>query len=348
MNVLVDGEWTQDAYESTNEEGEFERSETSFRSYIEGVPPEVRGWGDPDAPAPFPAEADRYHLYVSRACPWAHRAALARRLTGLEDVVSLSVVEPERYDEGWEFSEDYPDPINGFDRLYETYAHADPDYTGRVTVPVLYDREEETIVNNESTEIMRMLDVGFDGLGNGVDLYPEGSRETVDDLIHEIYEPVNNGVYRAGFAESQAAYDEAVDDLFAALDRLEELLGERRYLAGETPTEADLALFPTLVRFDHVYHTTPATLTADYRGIDDPRPEAWRRLRDYDTLLDYTRDLYQTDGVAETVNMDHIVRHYASPGSPRLHTHDADDVDLGLDEPHGREQLSTASATGDD
>jgi putative glutathione S-transferase len=339
MNVLVDGEWTQDAYESTNEDGEFERSETSFRSYVEGVPPELRGWGDPDAPAPFPAEPDRYHLYVSRACPWAHRAALVRRLTGLEDVVSLSVVEPERYDEGWAFSDHHPDPINGFDRLYETYAHADPDYTGRVTVPVLYDRAEETIVNNESAEIMRLLDVGFHDLGNGVDLYPEGHRETVDDLIHEMYEPVNNGVYRAGFADSQAAYDEAVDDLFGALDRFEELLDERRYLAGEVPTEADLALFPTLVRFDHVYHTIPTTLAESGRGPEDSRPERWKRLRDYPNLLGYTREIYQMDGVAETVNMDHIVRHYASPGSPNLRTHAPEDVDLGLDEPHGRDSL---------
>ena len=348
MNMLVDGESTRGAHESTNEDGEFERSETAFRSYVEGVPPEVRGWGDPDAPASFPVEAGRYHLYISRACPWAHRTALVRRLKGLEDVVSLSLVEPERDDEGWEFSDEHPDPIEGFDRLHETYAHADPDYTGRVTVPVLYDREEETVVNNESAEIMRMLDVGFHGLGNGVDLYPEGLREAVDDLIDEMYDPVNNGVYRAGFADSQAAYDAAVDDLFAKLDHFEELLGERRYLAGDRLTEADLSLFPTLVRFDHVYHTILTTFAKSGRGPEDSRPEKWKRLRDYDNLLNYTRDIYQTDSVAETVNMDHIVRHYASPGSPNLDTHDPDDIDLGLTEPHRRAELSGSVTVGDD
>ena len=325
--MLVDGEWTTDAYESTNEDGEFERSTTSFRSYVEGVPPELRGWGDADAPAPFPAEPGRYHLYVSRACPWAHRAAMVRRLTGLEDVVSLSVVEPERYDEGWEFSEAHPDPVNGFDRLYETYAHAAPDYTGRVTVPVLYDRETETVVNNESAEIMRMLDVGFHDLGNGVDLYPEGLRETVDELIHEIYEPVNNGVYRAGFADTQSAYDEAVDDLFAALDRLESLLDERRYLAGEALTEADLALYPTLVRFDHVYHTH---FKCNRRAVHD-----------YPNLWNYTKELTGLPGVSETVNVDHITRHYyRSHGDVNPKRLVPTGPDIELDGPHDRDRLA--------
>ena len=327
MNMLVDGQWTRDAYESTNEDGEFERSETSFRSYVEGVPPEVRGWGDPDAPASFPVESDRYHLYISRACPWAHRTALVRQLAGLDDVISLSVVEPERYDEGWQFSDEYPDPINGFDRLYETYAHADPDYTGRVTVPVLYDRATETVVNNESAEIMRMLDVGFHSLGNGVDLYPEGVREEVDSLIDEMYEPVNNGVYRAGFADSQAAYDEAVDDLFATLDRFEDLLGEQRYLAGETLTEADLALFPTLVRFDHVYHTH---FKCNRRAIHE-----------YPNLWNYTKELFQLPGVAETVNTDHVTRHYyRSHGSvnPKRLVPTGPEIDFSA--PHDRDRLA--------
>ena len=327
MNMLVDGEWTRDAYESTNDDGEFERSETTFRSYVEGVSPDLRGWGDPDAPASFPAEAGRYHLYISRACPWAHRTALVRRLMGVEDVVSLSVVEPERYDEGWEFSEECPDPIHGFDRLYETYAHADPDYTGRVTVPVLYDPEEETVVNNESAEIMRMLDVGFHDLGNGVDLYPAGLRDEVDDLIDEMYEPVNNGVYRAGFADSQAAYDEAVDELFATLDRFEELLGERRYLAGDRLTEADLALFPTLVRFDHVYHTH---FKCNRRAVHE-----------YPNLWNYTKELYGLPGVAETVNLDHVTRHYyKSHGdvNPKRLVPTGPDIDFGA--PHNRDRLA--------
>jgi putative glutathione S-transferase len=344
MNLLVDGEWRTGVDEYTDDEGEFRRSTTTFRRYVEGVPPALRGWGDPDAPAPFPVEAGRYHVYISRACPWAHRVALARRLTGLTDAVSLSLVRPERYDEGWEFSAAHPDPLYGADYLREIYTRADPGYTGRVTVPVLWDRERETVVNNESAEIVRMLDVGFHDLGNGVDLYPEGYRDEVDRTIEAVYDPINNGVYRAGFAGSQAAYDAAVDDLFDALDRWESVLDGRRYLADDRLTEADLALFATLVRFDHVYHTIPTTFANDHRGVDDPRPEKWKRLRDYDNLYAYTRDIYQTDGVAETVNMDHIVRHYASPGSPELLTHDVDDVDLNLDAPHDRARIGNATA----
>ena len=330
MNMLVDGEWTRDAHESTNEDGEFERSETSFRSYVEGVPPEARCWVDPDAPASFPVEAGRYHLYISRACPWAHRTALVRQLKGLEDVISLSLVEPERYDEGWEFSDEYPDPIEGFDRLHETYAHADPDYTGRVTVPVLYDRETETVVNNESAEIMRMLDVGFHDLGNGVDLYPEGLREEVDDLLVEMYEPVNNGVYRAGFADSQADYDDAVAELFDALARWDDRLAEQRYAVGDRLTLADVFLFPTLYRFDAVYHT--------HFNCN------CRRLVDYDHLWPYARDVYATPGVAATCDMDHVTAHYY-----RSHEdlHPTGIVPVGPDvdwtAPQDRASLSTAA-----
>lgn len=326
MSSLVDGEWVGTDYE-TGEDGEFERRETTFHDRL-----------GPDGD--FPVESGRYHLYISRACPWAHRTAMTRALKGLDDAVSLSLVDPERYDDGWEFSEIYPDPLYSADYLRELYVRADPDYTGRVTVPVLWDRERETIVNNESAEIMRMLDVAGDELASrDVDLFPEGHRDDVDELIDDIYDPINNGVYRAGFAGSQEAYDEAVDELFDALDRYDDLLADRRYLAGDVLTEADLAMFATLVRFDHVYHTIPTTFAKDYRGVDDPRPEKWKRLRDYDNLLNYTRDIYQTDSIDRTVNMDHIVRHYASPGSPNLDTHDPDDIDLGLTEPHGRGNL---------
>ncbi|WP_134671562.1 glutathione S-transferase family protein [Halorussus marinus] len=289
MNMLVDGEWRTDAYESTNEDGEFDRQETSFRDWVET---------DPDAQ--FPAEAGRYHLYVSLACPWAHRTLLTRSLKGLEDAISVSVVDPFRENDGWEFSPDREgcteDHVHGSDYLREVYTAADPEFTGRVTVPVLWDRERETIVNNESEEIMRMLDTAFHGIGNGATLYPEGYREEIDATIEDIYEPINNGVYRAGFAGGQAAYDEAVTELFDALDRYDDLLEDRRYLCGPVVTEADVAMFTTLVRFDAVYHTHFKCNV--------------RRIADYENLGPYLRDLYQTPGVAETVNMDHITEHY--------------------------------------
>ena len=325
--MLVDGEWRTDAYQTTDDEGAFDRQETAFRSYVEGVGPDLRGWGDPDAPAEFPVEAERYHLYVSRACPWAHRAAMVRRLKGLEEAVSLSVVEPERYDDGWEFSEALPDPLYGADHLRELYTRADPSFTGRVTVPVLWDREREMIVNNESAEILRILDVGFDDLATrDVDLYPEGYRDEIDRTIEAIYEPINNGVYRAGFADSQAAYDEAVAELFDALDEWEARLDERRYLVGDRLTEADVAMFPTLVRFDHVYHTH---FKCNRRAIHE-----------YPNLWNYTKELYGLPGVAETVNLDHIVRHYyRSHGdvNPKRLVPTGPDVDLAAD--HDRDRL---------
>jgi putative glutathione S-transferase len=289
MNQFVDGEWRSE-YESTNEDGEFERQETSFRDRVRD---------DPDAE--FPVESGRYHLYVSYACPWAHRTLTVRALKGLEDAVSYDVVDPYRDEDGWQFTPGKdgctPDSVNGFDYLREAYRAADPNVTGRVTVPVLWDKREDTIVNNESAEIMRMLDVEFDRLAErDVDLYPEGLRSEVDRIVDAIYEPINNGVYRTGFADSQSAYDEAVADLFDALDHWDEVLAERRYLAGDRLTEADVAMFTTLVRFDEVYHTH---FMCNHRLI-----------REYDNLWPYLRELYQLPGVAETVNMDHITEHY--------------------------------------
>ncbi|MFB6108038.1 MAG: glutathione S-transferase family protein [Haloplanus sp.] len=314
MSRLVDGEWVADADLETDESGEFQREETTFRDRV-----------GPDAA--FPAEAGRYHLYISRACPWAHRTAMTRALKGLDDAISLSLVEPVRYDDGWEFSETYPDPLYGAEYLRDLYVRADDAYTGRVTVPVLWDRERETVVNNESAEIMRMLDVAFHDLGaNDVDLYPEGYRDEVDDLLDAIYEPINNGVYRAGFAESQDAYDGAVSDLFAALDRYDDRLADRRYLAGDRLTEADLAMFATLVRFDHVYHTH---FKCNRRAIHE-----------YDNLWGYTRDLYQTPGIARTVNLDHIVRHYYESHAdlnPKRLVPTGPDVDFTAD--HDRDRL---------
>mgnify|MGYP000064838300 FL=1 len=314
MNMLVDGEWRTDAYQATNEEGEFDRQETTFRDWIQD---------DPDAE--YPAESGRYHVYISRACPWAHRVAMVRRLLGLEDDVSLSIVEPVRYEDGWEFSEEYPDPVYGEDYLRDIYTRADPDYTGRVTVPVLWDRERETIVNNESREIMRMLDTELDG-ANGVDLWPEGYRDAVDQAIDEIYDPINNGVYRAGFADTQAAHEAAIKDLFDALDRWEAVLDEQRFLAGDVFTEADIAMFATLIRFDHVYHTH---FKCNRRAIHE-----------YPNLWNYTKEIYQFPGVAETVNLDHITRHYYMSHddvNPKRLVPSGPDIDFS--EPHDRDRL---------
>ncbi|MFD1597713.1 glutathione S-transferase family protein [Halobellus rarus] len=314
MNMLVDGEWRTDAYRTTNDEGEFDRQETSFRDWIQD---------DPEAE--FPAESGRYHVYISRACPWAHRVAMTRRLKGLEDDISLSIVEPVRYEDGWEFSEEYPDPLYGEEFLRDVYTRADSAFTGRVTVPVLWDREKETVVNNESREIMRMLDTEFGG-PNGVDLWPEGHREAVDRVIDDIYDPINNGVYRAGFADTQAAYENAVADVFEALDHWEDVLEEQRYLVGDVLTEADVAMFATLVRFDHVYHTH---FKCNRRAIHE-----------YPNLWNYTKELYQLPGVAETVNVDHITRHYyMSHGdvNPKRLVPTGPDIDFSA--PHNRDRL---------
>ena len=312
MNKLIDGEWRTDAYESTNEEGEFERQETTFRDRISE---------DPDAR--FQPESGRYHLYVSYACPWAHRTLLVRALKGLEDAITVDVVDPFRADDGWQFTPEKdgctPDTVNGADYLREVYVAADPDVTCRVTVPVLWDKQEGTIVNNESAEIIRMLDTEMDAVATrDVDLYPEGYRDEVDRIIEEIYEPINNGVYRAGFAKTQAAYDEAVDELFDALDHWDDVLADQRYLAGDRLTEADVCMFTTLVRFDQVYHTH---FMCNKQFIHQ-----------YDNIWPYLQDLYQTGrhdrregpqdgrtrskttraspGVADTVRMDHIKEHY--------------------------------------
>ncbi|WP_254273229.1 glutathione S-transferase family protein [Haloarcula marina] len=312
MNMLVDGEWRTDAYESTTEDGEFDRQDTTFRDSIED---------DPDAR--FKPEAGRYHLYVSYACPWAHRTLLVRALKGLDDAISVDVVDPFRAEDGWQFTPEKAgcteDSLYGAEYLRELYVKADPDATCRVTVPVLWDKQEETIVNNESEEILRMLDTEFDDVAeHDVDLYPEGYRDEVDRIIGDIYDPINNGVYRAGFAKSQNAYDEAVTELFDALDHWDDVLADQRYLAGDRLTEADICMFTTLVRFDQVYHTH---FMCNHQYI-----------REYDNLWPYLRDLYQTGvaersegapdertgsdptrespGVAETVNMDHIKEHY--------------------------------------
>ena len=275
--------------------GEFVRSESSFRNWVtpDGSPGPSGGGG-------FAAAADRYHLYVSHACPWAHRTMIFRALKGLEKIIPVSVVHPLMPAESWIF-DDYPgatpDHVNRSRYLHEVYRQADPGFSGLVTVPVLWDKQENTIVNNESSEIIRMLNSSFDEFAEAdVDFYPAALREEIDAINQPIYENVNNGVYRCGFATSQAAYDRAYDRLFETLDELESRLANNRYLVGDRLTEADWRLFTTLVRFDAVYYCHFKTNR--------------QRLVDYDNLWAYTRDLYQVTGVAQTVDMDHIKTHY--------------------------------------
>ncbi|MEM7249729.1 MAG: glutathione S-transferase family protein [Acidobacteriota bacterium] len=270
--------------------------ETDTRGAFQRQPSRFRAWVRADAGAEFPAEAGRYHLYVSLACPWAHRVIIARQLKGLEDVIGMTVVDPIRDSRGWAFT-DEPDTVNGFHFLSEAYLGSDPGFEGRVTVPVLWDRTTSRIVNNESADILRMLSSEFDAWGDAsVDLYPESLRADIDAINDRVYTTVNNGVYRAGFATTQEAHGEAVLTLFESLDWLESELSQRRYLVGDAPTEADWRLFTTLIRFDAVYH-------GHFKCN-------LRRLADYPALSRYLRRLYQYPGVAETVDFDHVKRHY--------------------------------------
>lgn len=287
MGLLVDGKWHDKWYDTDSTGGRFERSAAQFRNWIEA---------DPEAR--FPAESGRYHLYVSFACPWAHRTLIMRKLKGLEDHITVSVVEPLMLENGWEFG-DSPlhDPLYDHDYLYQLYLRADPQYSGRVTVPVLWDKKQHTIVSNESADIIRMLNSEFDALtGSTHDFYPAAQRDEIDAINATVYDHVNNGVYKCGFATQQDAYEEAFDALFAALDELEERLSQQRFLVGDRVTEADWRLFTTLVRFDAVY-------------VGHFKSNA-KRIVDYPQLWDYVKALYQVEGVAETVVMDHIKTHY--------------------------------------
>jgi putative glutathione S-transferase len=285
MGVMIDGAWHARWYDTGRTGGRFEREPTRFRQQITA-----------NGSSGFPAAAGRYHLYVSYACPWAHRTLIFRALKGLGAVIGVSVVEPLMLASGWELAPD-ADPVNGARYLYEIYRKADPTYSGRVTVPVLWDTVRGTIVNNESAEIIRMFNAAFDAVGaTGPDFYPAPLRDEIDRLNAWIYPAVNNGVYRAGFATTQAAYEEAFETLFAALDALEARLAGRCYLCGSAITEADWRLFTTLLRFDAVYH-------GHFKCNR-------RRITDYPHLWGYVRDLYQVPGVADTVRFDHIKTHY--------------------------------------
>jgi glutathionyl-hydroquinone reductase len=295
MGLLVDGVWHDQWYDTGKSDGKFERPETQFRDWVtrDGKPVTGRERG-------FTAEPGRYHLYVSLACPWAHRTLIFRKLKKLENLISVSVVHHFLGKDGWTFlAEDggTGDHLYGLDFLREVYLKADPHYTGRVTVPVLWDRKEATIVSNESAEIIRMFNSAFDEWGDAsVDFYPEPLRGEIDRLNAMIYPAINNGVYRAGFATKQQAYEEAFNELFAALDTLEDRLSRQRYLTGHRITEADWRLFTTLLRFDPVY-------VGHFKCN-------LRRIADYPNLSNYLRDLYQVPGVAETVDIPHIKKHY--------------------------------------
>lgn len=323
MGLLVDGKWHDTWYETAANDGRFVRSESQFRNWIT-----ADGAAGPSGKAGFTAEPGRYHLYVSYACPWAHRALVMRAWKGLEKMVDVSVVHPLMLEDGWEFKTNFEgatgDTLYGTQKLYEIYLKADANYSGRVTVPTLWDKSQQTIVSNESSEIIRMFNSAFDRLGaREGDFYPTARRAEIDKLNEWIYPNVNNGVYRAGFATTQAAYDEAVHALFNALDAIEELLGKNRYLVGDSLTEADLRLWTTLVRFDAVYVT--------HFKCDK------KRIVDYPHLQGFLKEIYQMPGVMETVKMDHIRHHYF--GSHKtINPHGILSIGPTLDfsSPHGR------------
>lgn len=330
MNMLVNGEWRTDAYQTTDKTGSFNRQQTTFRNWIVGSDPADKS--DATIDNRFEAESGRYHLYVSYACPWAHRTLVARKLLGLEDTISVSVVDPYRGEDGWQFTPEKEgcteDHIHGADYLREIYVKADPEATCRVTVPVLWDKKEETIVNNESREILRMLTTAFEPYHTrDIDLLPDEQKDRVDEVITEIYEPINNGVYKAGFARRQKPYDKAVTKLFDELDRWNEHLGDQRFLVGDSPTEADICMFTTLIRFDHVYHTH-FMCNKQY-------------IHQYDSLWPYLRDVYQLPGVASTVQMDHIKEHYYTT-HPDVTPHGiiAHGPDIDFEADHQRDKLS--------
>lgn len=318
LGQLVEGKWVSKR-EQEDTQGRFIRPSTTFRDRITA-----------DGSSGFKAERDRYHLYISWACPWANRTAIMRKLKGLEDVIGLSVVDPIMGEEGWKFS-DYPgstpDTVNGAQYLREIYLKTDPNFTGRVTVPVLWDKETNTIVNNESREIIQILDTEFgDFVKSDWHFYPEDLRDKTEEAMDAIYQPINNGVYRAGFATKQEAYEEAVTELFDALDYWEQVLTKQRYMCGDRITEADWCMFTTLFRFDAVYYVHFKCNL--------------RHIYEYPNLWNYLKDLYQQPGVKETCNLDHIKLHYYK-SHPNVNPHGIVPKGpfLDFDSPHNRDSL---------
>jgi len=327
MGLLVDGKWHDQWYDTSKTGGKFEREAARFRHWVTAD-------GSPglDGEGGFPAESGRYHLYVSMACPWAHRTLIFRALKGLERHVSVSVVHPDMVENGWEFRPDkaaHRDDVNGMRFMYEVYLKAAPDYSGRVTVPALWDKQRQTIVSNESADIIRMFNTAFDGLKgvcSDLDFYPEALHAEIAEVNERVYHTVNNGVYKAGFATAQDKYAEAYGALFDSLDWLDERLSSQRYLAGNRLTEADWRLFTTLIRFDAVY----------YSHFKCNR----QRISDFPALSGYVRDLYQMPGVAETVDIGQIKRHYYVSQRTINPTQIVPvGPELDFDTPHGREDL---------
>lgn len=325
MGLLIDGQWHDQWYDTKKHGGEFVREAAKLHKWVT-----ADGKEGPEGQPGVPAEADRFHLYVSLACPWAHRTLIMRRLKGLERLIGVSHVSPLMLDQGWSYNVaegSSGDPLNGVDYHHQLYTLTDAHYTGRVTVPALWDKLAKHLINNESAELVRMFNGAFNELtGNRLDFYPEDLRETIDAVNADVYDHINNGVYKTGFATEQAVYDKHVVALFEALDRMEARLDEQRYLAGEWLTEADIRLFTTLVRFDAVYF-------GHFKCN-------LRRIEDYPNLSNYLRELYQWPGIKETVDFDHIQRHY-------YYSHDTINPTrivpkgpiLGLDRPHDRERL---------
>jgi len=328
MGLLIDGKWHDKWYDTDKTGGKFEREAARFRNWVT-----ADGSPGPDGEGGFKAESGRYHLYVSMACPWAHRTLIFRKLKGLEKHISVSVVHPDMVENGWEFrpdSEQHRDHLHGFRFMHQVYTKAAPDYSGRVTVPTLWDEKKETIASNESAEIIRMFNSAFDGLEGvrtDLDFYPGELQEEIDTVNARVYDTVNNGVYKAGFATAQDKYEEAYNALFDSLDWLEERLSSQRYLVGGRLTEADWRLFTTLIRFDAVY----------YSHFKCNR----QRISDFPALSAYVRDLYQVPGVAKTVDIDQIKRHYYVSQRTINPTQIVPvGPELDFDSPHGRESLS--------
>ncbi len=313
MGLLVDGKWVDKWYDTKKTGGRFERTTASFRNAIGSTA--------------FPAQSNRYHLYVSHACPWAHRTLIFRRLKDLEAHISVSVVDPIMLENGWVFNKNNPDSLYHKSFLHQLYTLADPNYTGRVTVPVLWDKTKETIVCNESSEIIRMFNSAFNAItGNTLDFHPAHLRQEIDAINDTVYHAINNGVYKVGFSTSQAVYEEELYTLFAALETLETRLRQQRYLVGNQLTEADIRLFTTLIRFDPVY-------VGHFKCNI-------KRIIDFPNLWAYVRDIYHNDGIKETIFMDHIKTHYYAS---HLTINPTQIVPAGpvidYDEPHGRDSL---------